>query len=213
MRAATRVVGEHVEIDAEDDAGRLSLRVEYVEGCLAVYAEPFESSEAAGDVVQGASERSLVASIDVCRLIEADLAIMSLASGESSGEASVLTYWDVRTWHAHEGTARHTETCLPSHSDSDMFTTEAEAVASVLSALECVAHVEHVRDELNTESWQDVLWSVCLEECVNEDARGRALMLALGGLKHTGKEVGTCAYVYATCVSSHAYVHMSTHQY
>jgi hypothetical protein len=193
-----RLLGERVHMDSAG-ASLCSLCVTYSEGCLAVHSE-----------ARDGGRPLLVESVDVCTLLAGDEATMSISSNKSEGDANVLTYWHVCTSHAQadEGVMR----LAASGSSDGAAKGKQEGLASILCALDDVAKHKVVREEVAGAAWQDVLWSVCQESHVDEEARGKAMALVLGGLLQTDKEVPlpfpcVCFRAFFLCNCMHACMH------
>jgi hypothetical protein len=182
LRVSGRLCGKRAEINLSD-ATRCNLCVEYIEGCVVVYAvsRPFEACH---EAIGGACTTLLVETVDVSTQLGGDEATLSMSSGKAEGGASVLTHWHVCTGHAHTVQGQ-----FPASTSLDDATTEPEPLTNVLSALSNVAHMDAVRGELDGAVWQDLLWSLCRESRVDEESRGIALVLALGGLQQPNKQV------------------------
>ncbi len=203
LRIAGKIRGKCVEMGSVVGAYNrwfCGIRVEYMDGCLAVY-KLCDSNRVHG--IHGhMSKPVLIETVDLCSVLDADEALVALigahSGSEIAAEASFLTYWDVGTPY----TQMHTVNVLGSAHNGGKEATEVDSLTCMLSILSRVGHADGVREELEDAAWQTTLWRVCVENVGDEEARVKALLVTMGGLLHSRSEVSMCVCWF----NAHAYV-------
>jgi hypothetical protein len=189
VRASGRMLGKPVDV-----TGSCSLRIEYTDGCLAVYSVPNAPGNPEEVCVGSTPEVLVIESMDLGALLAEDEATVCVYAAESQSDACVLTHLDICAPRTHPGIL---SAGVGSAADrSNNFATEGEALTKLLSELGTGAQIEGVREELEGAKWQRVLWEMCWDDRMCTEARQQALRLAVDSLLDGKRQV--CA-VPVTC--------------